>query len=337
MPKKKKKGKKRSPYVVGVDLGATKVLAAVVDKEGNILAKAKRRMPRKKKTQKTVKRITKAIRKAIKKSDVSQKKIQAIGMGAPAPTDPKTGYLYQATNIPALSHFPLGDTLSQRFGIPAYIDNDVNVGTVGEHALGAGRGTRDMVGIFVGTGVGGGIVLDGKLRHGFRNNAGEVGHMIVQYAGQVCGCGTPGCLEAYASRVAIERDIRTALEAGRESVVPKLMQAKGKTRITSGVLAKALKRKDPVVVEVMETVTTYLAVLVATIVNFLDPEMIVIGGGVAEALGERLVEPIRQQATQWFIQQKEAEAVRIVPAELGDYSIVLGGATIAWERLAKEK
>ena len=158
--------------------------------------------------------------------------------------------------------------------------------------------------------------------------------MIVFYGGETCGCGNPGCLEAYASRVAIERDIRAAVRSGRPSVVSDLIQSTGKNRITSGILAQALEQEDAVVSEVMDKVATYLATLVATIVNFFDPEMIVVGGGVTEALGERLVKPIREQAVQWFIQKKDADKVRVVPAELGDYAIVLGGATIAWERLA---
>lgn len=160
--------------------------------------------------------------------------------------------------------------------------------------------------------------------------------MVVGFRDQkdepVCGCGRPGCLEAYASRTAIERDIKAAIAAGRETVLTKLLKKRGKDRITSGVLAEALAKNDPVVTEVMERVTLYLSVLVASIVNFFDPEMIVFGGGVAEALGEQLLEPIRSDARQWYIKQADAEKVRIVAAELGDYAGVLGAATIARQR-----
>jgi glucokinase len=219
-----------------------------------------------------------------------------------------------------------------------FVDNDVNVGTVGEHALGAGRGTKDMVGIFVGTGVGGGVIVNGQLRHGFRNTAGEVGHMVVGFRNEkdepLCGCGRPGCLEAYASRTAIERDINAAIDAGRKTVLTELMRDGGKERITSGLLARAVAENDPVVIEVMERAELYLSVHVASIVNFFDPEMIVFGGGVVEALGEQFLEPIRTQAPLWYIKKTDAEKVRIVAAELGDYAGVLGAATIARQRSA---
>jgi glucokinase len=340
MPQKKSQNKKSKTqaYVVGVDLGGTKILAAVVDRKGKILSEVKRPTLPASGAKDILDRLAKTVRQAIEQASVKQKQVLAVGVGAPAPVDPQTGFLYQATNIPPLSNFPLGERLSEALGMPAFVDNDVNVGTAGEHALGAGRGTKDMVGIFVGTGVGGGLIVDGRLRHGFRNGAGEVGHMIVGYQRQsdepLCGCGRPGCLEAYASRTAIERDIRAAIAAGRETLIPELLERSGKGRITSGVLTKALKRGDPLVTEVMERVTAYLTVLIASIVNFFDPEMIVIGGGVAEALGERLLEPIRSDAPRWFIQIKGAERVRIVAAELGDYAGVLGAATIARQKLA---
>ncbi len=334
----KSKIKNPKSYVVGVDLGGTKILASLVDSKGKILSEVKHPTPSDAGAGEIVDQLVKTVRQTIKEAGVSKKQIVAVGVGAPAPVDPRTGFLFQATNIPTLSDFPLGERLSQALKIPVFVDNDVNVGTLGEHALGAGRGSRDMVGIFVGTGTGGGVIVDGRLRRGFRNTAGEVGHMIVGYGGQadeaLCGCGNPGCLEAYASRTAIERDLQAAIAAGRETVVTELLAQSGKERITSGILAQALDQNDPLVMEIVTRVTTYLTLLVASIVNFFDPEMIVIGGGVAEALGERLLDPIRRDAPRWFLQKKDAEKVRIVAAELGDHAGVLGAATLAWQSLA---
>jgi len=335
MAKKDPKSKIKNPksYVVGVDLGGTKILAAVVNPKGKILSEVKTPTPLDAGANAIVKELVKTIKRAIKQAGIPKKSVVAVGVGAPAPVDPHTGFLFQATNIPTLSNFPLGERLSQALKMPVFVDNDVNVGTAGEHALGAGRGAKDMVGIFVGTGTGGGVIVDGRLRHGFRNTAGEVGHMIVGYKGQadeaLCGCGNPGCLEAYASRTAIERDLQAAIAAGRETVVTELLAQSGKERVTSGILAQALERNDPLVTEIVARLTTYLTLLVASIVNFFDPEMIVIGGGVAEALGERLLDPIRRDAPRWFLQKKDAEKVRIVAAELGDHAGVLGAATIA--------
>jgi glucokinase len=333
MAKKKAKTKKRETFVVGVDLGGTKILAAVVDQQGKILAEVKRPTKPESGAEKIVQRIAETVHVAMEKSGVSVKRVAAVGVGAPAPIDPETGFVFHAPNIPTIRDFPLGERLRDVLGMPVYVDNDVNAGTVGEHVLGAGRGTRDMVGIFVGTGVGGGVIVDGRLRHGFRNSAGEVGHMVVGFQGTpdeaICGCGRPGCLEAYASRTAIEREIQAAIAAGRETLVTALFEQSGRDRLTSGVLATALEQGDLLVTEVIERATAYLAVLVASIVNFFDPEVVVIGGGVAEALDERLLAPLREKARYWFIKEEDAHRVRIVAAELGDYAGVLGAAMIA--------
>jgi glucokinase len=189
-----------------------------------------------------------------------------------------------------------------------------------------------MLGIFVGTGIGGGLILDGKLRSGFRHAAGEVGHMVIMAGGPVCGCGRRGCLEALASRTAIERDIRLGLEAGRESMIPKLTRG-GKTRLTSGILAKAYRRGDPLVTEVLGRAQWYLGLMTASLVNFIDPEMVVFGGGVVEALDEAFLEPIRVTARQYYMQRTDADKVRIVPAELGDHAAALGAAVLVEQKL----
>jgi glucokinase len=191
-----------------------------------------------------------------------------------------------------------------------------------------------MVGIFVGTGVGGGMILNGKLRSGFRHAAAEIGHMIILADGPVCGCGNRGCLEALASRTAIERDIQLGIAAGRQSLIPELVEKKG--RLTSGVLAKALRQGDPLVTEIMNRAQWYLGLLTASIVNLIDPEMVVFGGGVVEALGDKFLEPIRVTARQHFIQKSGAYQVRIVGATLGDHAGVLGAAVLARQRTCGE-
>jgi glucokinase len=188
-----------------------------------------------------------------------------------------------------------------------------------------------MVGIFVGTGVGGGLILNGQLHGGSRHAAGEVGHMIVLADGPVCGCGKRGCLESVASRTAIERDIRLGLAAGRASIITKLTD-EGTKRLTSGVLAKAWRKGDPLLTEIMQRAQYYLGLLTASIVNLIDPEMIVFGGGVIEALDEEFLSPIRVTARQYYIQQADAKKICIVAASLGDYAAVLGAAVLARQR-----
>jgi len=327
---KEKLDTKAGPYVASMDLGGTKILAAVVDQEGRIVAEAKLGTRAERGPDVVIDRLAKTARQAALQAGIDWADVEAVGIGAPGPVNPVTGFVYNPPNLPGWDEIALGPRLSKALGIPVYVENDVNLGTLGEHTLGAGRGTRDMVGIFVGTGIGGGLILDGKLRSGFRHAAGEVGHMIVMAEGPVCGCGKRGCLEAVASRTAIERDIRLGVAAGRESLIPKLVGDRG--RLTSGVLDKALRKGDPLVMEVMSRVQWYLGLHAASLVNLIDPEMIVFGGGVIEALGEKFLEPIRVTARQYYIQQTGADKVQIVPARLGDHAGVLGAAVLARRR-----
>ncbi len=322
-----KQDKSPLPVVIGMDLGGTKILAAVVDSDGRILAEAKLRTKADQGPDVVIRRMAETAQQAAQKAQIDWSRVRGVGIGAPGPMNPETGVVYRPPNLPGWEEVALGPRLAEALGIPVCLENDVNLGTLGEHALGAGRGTQDMVGIFVGTGVGGGLILDGKLRSGFRHAAAEVGHMTILADGPVCGCGKRGCLEAVASRTAIERDIRLGLAAGRESLIPEL--TKGTGRLTSGVLAKALRKGDPLVTEVIGRAQWYLGLLTASIVNLIDPEMLVFGGGVVEAMGAKFLEPIRVTARQYYIQQTDAERVHIVPGTLGDHAGVLGAAVLA--------
>ncbi len=319
--------------VVGVDLGGTKILAAVVDREGRIVARLKHKTRAERGPEAVIAHLVEICRQVVRKAGLAWEEIGGVGVGAPGPMDPDSGVVYHPPNLPGWEEVPLGPRLAEALQLPVYLENDVNLGTLGEHALGAGRGSRDMVGIFVGTGVGGGVILDGRLHGGMRHAAGEVGHMVVLAEGPVCGCGKRGCLESVASRTAIVRDIRLGIAAGRQSLIPQ-MTGGNPERLTSGVLARAWRRGDPLVREVMGRAQFYLGVGVASIVNLIDPEVIVFGGGVVEALGDEFLEPIRVTARQYFIQQREAERVRIVTAALGDRAGVLGAAVLVWQRLS---
>ncbi|MGD2205228.1 MAG: ROK family protein [Anaerolineae bacterium] len=317
-------------YTIGMDLGGTKILAAVVDEAGRILAEEKTKTEPKQGPDAIIERMIETVRQAVQASKVDWQDVLGMGVGVPGPLDPKAGIVLHAPNLPGWEDVPLGTRLSKALGLSVFLENDVNLGTLGEHTLGAGQGTQDMVGIFVGTGVGGGLILDGKLRGGYRRAAAEIGHMIVLADGPVCGCGKRGCLEALASRTAIARDIELGIAAGRQSLIPQLVKKKG--RLTSSVLAKALRQGDALVAEVMARAQWYLGLLTASIVNLIDPEMVVFGGGVVEALGEEFLAPLRMTARQYFIQQTDADKVQIVAAELGDHAGVLGAAVLARQR-----
>lgn len=330
MPKERDtKSKRSSAYRLGIDLGGTKIMAVLADSDGNVLGEARRATRGEEGIAVVVDRIAMTAKDAIAKADVKPSAVGAAGIGAPGPVDTAAGVVYNPPNLPGWQQVPLGPKLQEALGIPVFVDNDVNVGTLGEFVLGAGRGTRDMVALFVGTGIGGGLIIDGRLHRGFRGAAGEIGHMIVDPNGPVCGCGRKGCLEAFASRTAIERDVQAGLAAGRATIVGDLIASSKRNRLTSGVIAKALAENDALMMEIIERAQFHLGLAVASIVNFLDPEMIVFGGGVVESLGDDFLAPIRRIAQPYYLQQKDAELVRIVPATLGDHAGALGAAIMA--------
>ena len=319
-------------YVVGVDMGGTKILAAVIDAKGEIVQQAKRATKPKKGPEEVIERITRCIREAIDSAELNPSQIRAIGIGSPGPLDPETGVIIFAPNL-GWSNVPLKAKLEANLSIPTFVDNDVNVGTLGEYAFGAGQGVKNLVGIFVGTGIGGGIILDGKLFHGVNKTAGEVGHMIVEAKGPRCGCGNFGCLEAVASRTAITRDLQKAiLKKGKKS---KLTELNGGNLdlIRSKAIARAVKHGDKPTIKVVQRAAKYLGISVASIVHFLNPEMVVLGGGVVEAMGDSLLDPIRHAAAEYAL-PTTMDGVQIVAATLGDNAGVIGASVLARERLS---
>ena len=318
--------------VIAVDMGGTKILAAVVNAEGDILGTAKIPTKADKGAAVVIDRIASCIQKAVDKSRVARASIQAVGIGAPGPLDPGTGIVLFAPNL-GWTDVPLKTELENRVGLPTFVDNDVNVGTLGEHAFGAGKGMSTLVGIFVGTGIGGGIIMDGELFHGASQTAGEIGHIIVKAGGPRCGCGTRGCLEALASRTAITRQLQKAIvKKGKKSILPELTGGDLKL-IRSGALAKALRSNDKLTMKVFKKATKYLGVGIASIVNFLNPEMIVLGGGVVEALDDSFLDDIAAVVADYSL-PNTLSGVRIVKAQLGDDAGILGAAALARQRLA---
>lgn len=335
MGKKKKKKKKRK-YLIGIDLGGTKILAAVIDREGEILGTAKSKTPVADGAEAVMDRMAKTAKEAIDEAGVKRKKARGVGIGAPGPLDPKTGIVHYAPNL-HWNDVHLADGIAKRLDLPVSVHNDVDAGTYGEFRIGAAKGAEDVIGIFPGTGIGGGIILNGRLRTGFRGSAGEVGHMVIHADGPLQPGGNRGSAEAIASRTAITRDIQAAIESGRESIIPKLMEDRvdrGKSnRITSGVLADALEAEDEVVTEVLSRTSYYLGLLAANMVNALDPEVIVFGGGLIEACEKWLMPRICTVAYQYYINKRNADQIKIVTAKLGDYAGVLGAAMLARDRL----
>jgi glucokinase len=324
----------RERPVVGVDLGGTSVLAAVVDPTGKILGESKRKTNAELGATGVTERVAETVLAALKAADLKRKHIRGIGIGVPGPINLQTGVVANCANLGlSWTNYALRDALSALLDLPVTVDNDVNVGAVGEYSLGAGRGARNMLAIFVGTGIGGGLVIDGQLHGGVRNSSGEVGHMVILADGPLCGCGERGHAEALASRTAIERDIRVALESGRSSVVSRLLEEKGAKLMSAGIIGDAYDAGDAVTVEAVQHAQYYLGLLVSACVNLLDPEVVVLGGGVLERFGDAYLDPVRQVAQQHYINKTELGRVRLVRAALGDYSGALGAAMLAQQRL----
>ncbi|MGI6374711.1 MAG: ROK family protein [Anaerolineae bacterium] len=322
---------------VGADLGGTSMMAAVIDvSTGAVLGEAKRRTRRELGANAVTERLVGCIQRAIDQAGVKRARVQGVGVGIPGPVDPSQGRVVRCVNLgPTWDGFALQEALERLLNLNVTIDNDVNVGAVGEHRFGAGRGADDLVVMFVGTGIGGGLVLDGKLRTGYRYSAGEVGHMVLMDGGPLCGCGERGHAEALASRTAIERRIREA-RAGVDGAVVASGDDSDEgsaEQMPSGEILAALEAGDPVVQEAVAQAQHYLGLMVANCVNIIDPEVVVIGGGVLEKMGDVYLEPVRAVARQHFINKDDLDRVRIVTAELGDYSGVIGAAVLASQRL----
>jgi glucokinase len=323
----------RKDLIVGVDLGGTSMRALVADSSYQILGEDKRRTKAKDKPRKLIEEIADLIEEAVDKAEVKWSAIRAVSIGAPGAVDPVRGIVREAPNL-GWKDVRLGAKLKGILGVPVLVENDVNVGVVGEHALGAAQGSHDVVGIFVGTGIGGGLILRDELYDGSRGAAGELGHMVLMMDGPKCGCGKRGCAEALASRTAMERDVRAAVKEGHKSAVLEIMKERDHERMTSRIIQLALRRHDPVMRQVMEHAQVYLGILVANVVNLLDPECVVIGGGIADRMHEDFVKPIRETAYKYFLQQRDAHRIRILAGLLGDNSGALGAVVLARHRLA---
>jgi glucokinase len=245
--------------------------------------------------------------------------------------DPAEGTVRQAPNLPGwMEPFGVAEALSAALdGVPVAVDNDVNVGTLAEHRLGAGKGAENLLGVFAGTGIGAGVVLDGELRRGPTGAAGEIGHMIVRRGGRLCGCGGRGHLEAYAGRAAMERRARDLERKGRDTVLVDLAPGR---RMTSGVFVKALAVGDSVAVELIDEAVGALGVAIASAISLLDIALVVVGGGLADRLGPAFVQRV-EQACLADVFPRNPE-LRIVPATLGDRGGSIGAALMASERIS---
>lgn len=310
----------------GVDLGGTKIQAVVLDEADRVIGTSRRPTPTTGGPSEVVAAIAEAMRDAHRNAGGAGGALAGVGVGSPGAVDSAAGTVTSARNLPGWAGtFPIGAALSAELGVPVALGNDVDVATLSEFQLGAGRPYRSLLGVFWGTGVGGGVVLDGELWHG-RSSAGEIGHMVVKIGGAQCPCGRRGCMEAYAGRGAMEARARKALDDGQKTSLFKIMQKRGRQRLTSGVFARALDEGDDLATSLIDRAIEALGAGVASAVNLLDVEAVIVGGGLGLRLGQPYVERIGQAMLPHLFSDDRPPALRV--AALGDLGGAIGAATL---------
>ena len=307
-------------------------MAAVLDRDGKIIARARAKTRAWREDEEVFHTIAQTGHRAIEKAGVDQDQLAAVGIGSPGPIDFDTGCIIETANL-RFKNFPLGPRVAEEFGRPTILENDVNAAVYGEFRAGAARGAHDVLGVFVGTGIGGGLILNGALYRGFSKSAGEVGHIVVEAGGPRCGCGNRGCLEALASRTAITRDIRKAIKRGYRGVVSKALAAET-DQLSGKALKTAYDSGDELVKRIIHRAAKLIGIGIGSLLNVLGLEMVVLGGGVVEAFGEDFVARIERAAT-GIAFEINSKDVKITSAALGDDAGVIGSAMLAREALKR--
>lgn len=316
-------------YIVGVDLGGTTVSTGVVSWDGSrVIARHTAATEADKGPKYVVDKIIGmargSMREAAREDGIGEDDIVGIGIGSPGPLNRATGTVIETPNL-GWRNFPLRDLVANAVGLPAELDNDANAATIGEWWVGAGRDVQTMIGVTLGTGIGGGIVLGGEIFHGASDVAGEIGHMSIDSTGRKCKCGNYGCLEAYASGPAIAARAVEGLASGEQSVLPDLVDG-DLSRITAETVYEGIVAGDAYARDVMRDTAKFLGSGLASLINILNPEMIVISGGVTRA-GDHLLEPLRNEVKRRAF-RNAFEACRIVTSDLGSMAGVIGAAYV---------
>ena len=314
--------------VVGFDLGGTKMIGAVLDPDMRILARVKRSTGAHEGGEAVCRRIISTIQSVLEKNGTAVSDLAGIGIASPGPLDVERGVILNTPNLD-FKEFPLRDRVRSKFDVPVWIENDVSSGVYGEYKRGAARGFRNVVGIFPGTGIGGGLILDGRLYRGSSGNAGEIGHMIIQTDGPLCGCGQYGCVEALASRTALSKDAVALAAAGG---APAVFEAVGTDfqNFKSGTFSRAIKKKDENIRRAVERSARFLGIAMANCVNLFDPDAIVLGGGLVEKLGKEYIRAAEESMKEHALGDMVG-GVKVLAAELGDDAVLMGVAILVKE------
>ncbi|HSD23697.1 MAG TPA: ROK family protein [Solirubrobacterales bacterium] len=315
----------------GIDLGGTKIQTVVVDVDNNVLGQSRRPTPTTGGPEDVAREMEGAMRDAAAEAGLGTRELLGVGIGSPGDADEETGVVSGARNLPGwLGSYPLGERLSKDLGVPVRVGNDVQVAVQGEFELGAAKEFDTILGVWWGTGVGGGLVLDGKPWLG-RGAAAEIGHVVVKMGGPRCTCGRKGCMEAYAGRMAMEVKARKEVKNGAKTDLFRIMEERGRDRLTSGVWERALKHGDDLAIRLMDRAVKALGAGVASCVNVIDPEAVIIGGGLGVRMGERYVRRIAARMHPHLFVDDRPPEMRL--AALGDLGGAIGAALLVDERV----
>jgi glucokinase len=314
-------------YLIGVDLGGTKILAGVFTPQFKCLGKTKSSTKAERGPDAVLERVARCIQDAVDECDLKFDQVRGIGLGAPGAVDTESGKVIFAPNLPDWHDIAIKKSLEKMLDVPVFLENDGNICTLGVHQVELAGKPKHMVGIFIGTGIGAGLILDGKLYSGFNKTAGEVGHMVLEVGGPKCGCGNRGCFEALAGRQALFKKIQTLVKEGQKTVLtdslgPELADMR------SGDIRKAIRRGDKMVERVVEEAAEYIGIGIANLMNVLNPEVIVLGGGVIDALEDEMMAIIIETAHDYALSGTD-KGVDIIASKLGDDAGIVGGAVLA--------
>ena len=312
---------------IGIDLGGTKILTAVADDNGEIIARVKLATETELGQERIKKNIFKSIYKVLEKTDIKIEKIKSIGIGSPGPLNVEKGIIYESANLP-IKNMEIVELIEEETGINTYLQNDANTAALGEKVFGAGKEADDLLYITISTGVGGGIIINGKIYYGHTGNAGEIGHMTVDPTGPKCGCGNYGCLESFSSGTAIKNMAKKAVENDESTLIKKLAKDQ---KLSAKLVAKAAAKGDQKALDIFAKAGYYLGIGIANLVNIFNPEMIILGGGVLKAKEyflDRTKEEFKKRAL-----KAPADIVKIKEAVLEDEIGVKGAIALAMQKV----
>jgi glucokinase len=317
-------------FIIGVDLGGTKIATGIMDLNGNIITKNKEFTQQESGPKGVISQMIRMVEENIKNANISLKEIKGIGIGAAGPLNTKKGIIIEPPNLIGWRNVQLVKPFKEKFFIPVYLDNDANAAALGEFYFGAGKGTKNMVYLTISTGIGGGIIIEGKLYHGANDNAGEIGHMTIDPDGPLCRCGNRGCLEAHSSGTSIARYAKEILRS--KKIKTSILEAVNNDieKIDAEIVFKCAKEGDNLAKEIVNKICEFLGIGVANIINIFNPEKVVLGGGVTKA-GNILFKIVRKVAKERAMPSL-FKVVKIVPAKLKDNVGIIGAGALILER-----